>query len=253
MKISVLSSGSSGNSTLIQTPEGSILIDAGLSAKKLMERLNDIGADAGTVNGLLVTHDHIDHISGAGIIARKLKIPVYIHKENHLSSKDMFEKCDIRYIGGRFSVGNIEIVPFPVSHDGTANYAFNISYAGKKISHITDIGVVTGMVKYNVLESDLIVLESNHDREMLKNGPYPWYLKQRVSGNTGHLSNKSACDFISETGNIRLRNLILAHLSKENNDPALAFDEMYRIKEENNLSFRLWVAKQDEALELIEV
>jgi phosphoribosyl 1,2-cyclic phosphodiesterase len=253
MKISVLSSGSSGNSTIIQTSDGSILIDAGLSAKRLIERLNSVGADINSIQGLVITHDHIDHISGAGVVARKLKIPVYIHRENFMTSSDKFEKCEIRIIENQFSIGRFSIVPVPVSHDGTANYAYTISAEGKKISHITDLGVPSGVVKHRILNSDLIVLESNHDPDMLKNGPYPWYLKQRISGNRGHLSNFSAGEIISETGAAGLKNLISPHLSKENNDPFLAFDKMTQVKEVNGFGFRLWVAKQDEALEFIEI
>ncbi len=253
MKISVLSSGSGGNSTVIQSDSGSILIDAGLSAKRLLERLGSVGADAGSIMGLVITHDHIDHISGAGVTARKLKIPVYIHRENYETSADKFDKCEIKFIENQFNIGDFTIVPVPVSHDGTANFAYTVLAEGKKISHITDFGVVTGIVRHRILGSDLIVLESNHDAEMLKNGPYPWYLKQRISSNTGHLSNYSAGELIRETGAAGLKNLILAHLSKENNDPLLALDVMMKIREENCFSFNISVAKQDEALEFIEV
>ena len=253
MKVSVLSSGSGGNSTIIQTSEGSILIDAGLSARKLIDRMNSVEADISSIGALVITHDHIDHISGAGIIARKLKIPVYIHKENYLSSADKFDNCEIRFINEPFKIGILRITPIPISHDGTANYAYTVEGEGKKISHITDIGVVTEIVKYRILNSDLVVLESNHDLEMLKNGPYPWFLKQRITGNLGHLSNISAGNLIKETCGGYTRDLILAHLSAENNDPSLAYDEMVKIKESNCFEFDLHVAKQHEALEFIEV
>jgi len=253
MKISVLSSGSGGNSTVIQSDSGSILIDAGLSAKKLLERLESVGADPCSITGLVITHDHIDHISGAGVTARKLKIPVYIHKENYETSAEKFEKCEIKFIEDQFNIGDFNIIPVPISHDGTANFAYTITSGGKKISHITDIGSVTGIVKHRILGSDLIVLESNHDDQMLKNGPYPWYLKQRIASNTGHLSNHSAGDLIKATGAVGLKNLILAHLSKENNDPFLALDAMTIVKEENNLLFNISVARQEKALEFIEV
>ncbi|HXK50006.1 MAG TPA: MBL fold metallo-hydrolase [Clostridiales bacterium] len=253
MKASVLSSGSGGNSTVIQSSGGSILIDAGLSAKRIVERLNAVGADISSIGALVITHDHIDHISGAGIIARKLKIPVYIHKENYMSSADKFDNCEVKFISDPFDAGCFRITPVPVSHDGTANYAYTVESEGKKISHITDIGVVTEIVRFRILNSDLIILESNHDLEMLKNGPYPWFLKQRISGNLGHLSNASAGDLIKETYSQNLKYLVLAHLSKENNDPSLAYDEMVKVKELNNFNFRLHVAKQDEVLEFIEI
>jgi len=253
MKVSVLSSGSGGNSTIIQSSGGSVLIDAGLSARKLIDRLNSVEADIASIGALVITHDHIDHVSGAGIIARKLKIPVYIHRENYISSAEKFDNCEIRFINEPFNVGCLRIIPIPVSHDGTANYAYNVESEGKKISHITDIGVVTEIIKFKVLNSDLMVLESNHDLEMLKNGPYPWFLKQRIAGNLGHLSNISAGGLIEETCSGGLKNLVLAHLSAENNDPSLAYDEMTKVKESNCFEFKLYVAKQHEALEFIEV
>ena len=253
MKLSVLSSGSSGNSTLIYSSEGSILLDAGITGKKLYERLDSVSADARTIMAIVITHDHHDHTDGAGVIARKLKIPVYIHKENYLSSVEKFEKCEIRFIEDEFEIGEFRIIPFPISHDGTANYAYNILSGGKKISHITDIGVVTETVRYRIRNSDLVVLESNHDLKMLRDGPYPWYLKQRIAGNKGHLSNLSAGKLIEELECVKMKNLILAHMSKENNDPSLAFDSMIKIRETKGMDFNLHLAFQDKATEFIEV
>jgi len=253
MKLSILSSGSGGNSTIIQSSEGSILIDAGVTGKKLIERLESVSADIKSIMGIVITHDHHDHIDGAGIIARKLKIPVYIHKANYDTSAEKFEKCEIKFIDNEFIIGAFTILPFPISHDGTANYAYSIFAKGKKISHVTDIGVTTEIVKFRIRDSDLIVLESNHDLQMLHDGPYPWYLKQRIAGNRGHLSNASAGSLISELGDKTIKNLILAHLSKENNDPSKAFDCMTEIKETDGLSFKLHLAYQHKATEFIEV
>ncbi|MCG2761397.1 MAG: MBL fold metallo-hydrolase [Candidatus Delongbacteria bacterium] len=253
MKISILSSGSDGNSTLIQSPGGSILIDSGLSGKRLMERLDAVEADVQSIMSIIITHDHRDHIDGAGIIARKLKIPVYIHEDNFHTSEAKFEKCEIKFIGNEFTIGDFTILPFPVSHDGTANFAYSIISGGKKISDLREIGVITGMVKHRIKDSDLLVLESNHDLKMLHDGHYPWYLKQRIAGNRGHLSNLSAGNLISELNDFRLKNLILAHLSKENNDPNLALDCMTAIKEANDLTFNIHLAYQHKAIEFIEV
>ncbi len=253
MKLSVLSSGSGGNSTIINSSEGSILIDAGITGKKLFERLESVSADAHTIMGIIITHDHHDHIDGAGVTARKLKIPIYIHRANFESLAEKLEKCEIIFIENEFKVGSFTIIPFPISHDGTANYAYNIISGGKKISHVTDIGVVTETVKFRIKDSDLLVLESNHDIKMLHEGPYPWYLKQRIAGNKGHLSNISAGNLISELRCTKMKNLVLAHLSKENNDPALAFDSMIRIREEHLMNFNLHLACQNNAMEFIEV
>jgi phosphoribosyl 1,2-cyclic phosphodiesterase len=253
MKISVLSSGSEGNCSIIQSGQESILIDAGISAKRLFERILSSGGDPSTVAALIISHDHDDHISSAGVVARKLKIPVFIHRENYLARSALFEKCEIRFIEGDFFAGGMKIVPFPISHDGTANYAYNIISGTKKITHLTDIGVITTLVRHRIKNSDLIVLESNHDMKMLHDGPYPWYLKQRIAGNTGHLSNDSAGALVAELADDDLKNIILAHLSKENNDPGLAYESMIRIKENFNMSFDLTVASQKYATEYIEV
>ncbi|OGE84066.1 MAG: hypothetical protein A2Y39_06455 [Candidatus Delongbacteria bacterium GWF2_40_14] len=253
MKLSVLSSGSGGNSTIINSSDGSILIDAGITGKKLFERLESVAADAKNIMGIIITHDHHDHIDGAGVIARKLKIPVYIHRANYESSAEKLDKCEIIFIENEFKVGSFTIIPFPISHDGTANYAYNIISEGKKISHVTDIGIVTETVKFRIRDSDLLVMESNHDLKMLQDGPYPWYLKQRIAGNKGHLSNLSAATLIVELGCSKMRNLILAHLSKENNDPALAYDSMIKTREENLMNFNLHLACQNNATEFIEV
>lgn len=253
MRIAVLSSGSRGNSTFIETPSGSILIDAGLSGKAVLERMDSVGADHRTIMAVIITHDHADHINGAGIIARKLKIPVYIHRENYLTSAHKFEKCEINFIEDDFKVGDILISPYSVSHDGTANFAYNIVYGGKKITHLTDLGKATTLVKQRIKGTDLFVLESNHDPKMLKEGPYPWYLKQRISGNKGHLSNEDAVNLIIEMENMSVRNLVLAHLSEENNDPSLALDYMTEAKEKSGFGFQIHVASQNKALEFIEV
>ena len=169
MKLSVLSSGSGGNSTIINSSDGSILIDAGITGKKLFERLESVAADAKNIMGIIITHDHHDHIDGAGVIARKLKIPVYIHRANYESSAEKLDKCEIIFIENEFKVGSFTIIPFPISHDGTANYAYNIISEGKKISHVTDIGIVTETVKFRIRDSDLLVMESWLCRAGFKN------------------------------------------------------------------------------------
>ncbi len=265
MKISVLSSGSKGNSSIILSHKSnqSILIDQGISAKKLLERIDYIGADYKNLMGVVITHDHSDHIGGAGIISRKLKIPIYIHKENYYAKEDKFKNCEVFFIedmgenknsaDSDFFIGDFKITPFTIPHDGTRNYAYNVSIDDKKISHLTDLGMITTVVKQKIKGSDLIVLESNHDFEMLKNGPYPWYLKQRVKSRHGHLSNENACTLMKEHECSKLKKVILAHLSETNNDPVLAYDLMDKTNCEISRKFDLLVAKQHEALELIEV
>ncbi len=253
MKVCVLSSGSGGNSTFISSSGSSLIIDAGISCKRILERLRSASCDPGGIGGILVTHDHSDHISGAGTLSRKLKVPVYIHEENWRSCRERFNKCEVHFIKGNFFVGDFFVEPFPVSHDGTLNYGFCVHSEEKKITHLTDTGTVTSVIRQRITGSHIMILESNHDPEMLIKGPYPWYLKQRIAGNLGHLSNKDACKLISESGMTGLKHLILAHLSKENNDPVLAYDLMEETRESSGMDFRICVAPQDTALEPVEI
>lgn len=253
MRIAVLSSGSKGNSSFIESNNQAILIDAGLSAKRLLSRMDDVGADFKNLNGIVVTHDHSDHIKGAGILARKLKIPIYIHEDNYKVKLDLFNNCEMRFITNEFELGSFLITPIPVSHDGTANYSYNIQAEGKKISHLTDLGKATSLVQERTKDCDLFLLESNHDPMMLKEGPYPWYLKQRISGSRGHLSNADASNLLLSADRTNLKNIILAHLSDENNDPRLALDTMLCTVSENNLDINVQVAVQTQALEFIEL
>jgi len=195
MKLSVLSSGSKGNSSIITKGNSSILLDSGLSGTSILNRIDEIRADA----------------------------------------------------------NDFKITPIPVSHDGTKNHAYNIEADGKKITHLTDLGMITNLVVNRIDESDLIVLESNHDVKMLMNGPYPWELKQRVKGRCGHLSNEDACNLISKMKTSNLKNVILAHLSEENNDEVLAHDFMVKKKEELCLDFKITIAKQNRPLEYIKI
>lgn len=253
MRIAVLSSGSKGNSSFIESNNQAILIDAGLSAKRLLSRMNEIGADYKKISAIVVTHDHSDHIKGVGILARKLKIPVYIHEENYNVKSDLFTNCETIFIKREFELGYFKVTPIPVSHDGTANFSYNIQAEGKKISHLTDLGKATSLVKERTKDCDLFVMESNHDPIMLKEGPYPWYLKQRISGIKGHLSNSDASELILSSDRGNLKNIILAHLSEENNDPMLALESMQCTVSENNLNINVHVALQSRPLEFIEI
>ncbi|MBN2789817.1 MAG: MBL fold metallo-hydrolase [Candidatus Delongbacteria bacterium] len=253
MKIAVLSSGSKGNSSFIESNDQAVLIDAGLSTKRLLMKMDEVGADHKIIAGIIVTHDHSDHIKGVGTLARKLKIPVYIHEENYRMKADIFTNCQIKFIEKEFTIGNFTISPIPVSHDGTVNYSYNIQAEGKKISHLTDLGKATSLVRERTKDCDLFVLESNHDPVMLKEGPYPWYLKQRISGIKGHLSNSDASDLIISGQRTNLKNIILAHLSEENNDPVLAYENMVCSITEKDLDINVHIALQNKPLEFIEI
>ncbi|PID30024.1 MAG: MBL fold metallo-hydrolase [Candidatus Cloacimonadota bacterium] len=245
MDITVLASGSKGNCSLIDSGDGLILVDAGISGKRIIEKISEAGKDSKDLVGLVLTHDHRDHISGAGIISRRLKIPVYTSPIIHSMNKEILKNCDVKYFNGRFNISSLEVTPIPISHDGSDNYGYIFEKGGKKIGHITDLGVVTSLVKERLRSCNILVLESNHDLKMLKEGPYPWYLKQRILGKKGHISNVQSSDLVKEIYSERLKDLVLAHLSEENNDPVIAYDNMDRLRSSFGHNYSIHVAKQN--------
>lgn len=225
-----LCSSSSGNSTYIGTKNGGILIDAGLNAKKLTASLEAISVEPGSINAIFVTHEHYDHIGALRVFASKYHIPVYATKGTltELSKKGVlrgdFEANVVSACGEE--ICGMEIKSFKTSHDSAESCGYSVVLPDeRKISVVTDTGVLTDEIYNAVSGSDLILLESNHDKKMLDSGSYPYPLKQRILSSTGHLSNdacaEAACRFIN-SGTTRL---VLGHLSKENNLPGLAFEK----------------------------
>lgn len=257
MKISILGSGSGGNSTFIESGKTKILIDAGFSCKKIEERLNSINRDIKEINGILITHEHIDHIQGAGIISRKYNVPIYITEESYRAGENKLGKIapeNLRLIKDKFVLSeDILIKPFDVMHDAQRTVGYRIESQNGKIAAIsTDIGYVNNIVRENFKDANIMVIESNYDYNMLMNCCYPWDLKARVKSRNGHLSNNDAARFIKEMYDEKLKKVYLAHISKDSNNPLLVQktleEEMNMRKAE--LSYEL--AKQDLATELFE-
>jgi phosphoribosyl 1,2-cyclic phosphodiesterase len=253
-RISILASGSTGNSTLLETNSTTLLIDAGLGKKEMLRRFEALGrARPERVDGILVTHEHSDHSTGLAQMAREWNCPAYLTEPTHREIVKMYAAEDtgkpayrrgspdgnssrkpsrkaqidrVEYIraGERFEIGDIEINPFAIPHDAAdpVGYAFRTN--GTKVALVTDLGYMPELVKHHLREADFLILESNHDLDMLKVGPYPWYIKQRVMSRTGHLSNSVVSDFLadSEVFDGRARYLVLAHLSEQNNTPDIA-------------------------------
>jgi phosphoribosyl 1,2-cyclic phosphodiesterase len=227
MRCTVLASGSKGNSTLVEGSAGSILIDAGLSAKELLRRMADAGRDPASIEAVLVTHEHGDHIRGLDVIARKLDVPVYATEGTlrdflgfrRLSKKPLrHETCRYRE---RFTVGNFLIEPFATSHDAAEPCGYVIIEDDCRIGYCTDTGIMTPAMLELLLPCDGLVLESNHCPDMLANGPYPESLKRRIRSKRGHLSNPAAAECLRAFGRDVPR-VILAHLSEVNNTPEKA-------------------------------
>ncbi|MCR5147328.1 MAG: MBL fold metallo-hydrolase [Clostridia bacterium] len=227
-KFCSLFSGSSGNSLFVRTDKTKILVDCGESAKKIVNSLSDININIEDIDAILVTHEHIDHVKSLGTLSKKYNIPVYTNIETLNAMPEQANKINSDYIhlfnfDKDFSIGDLQIHPFPIPHDAANPCAFNIFKDDKKISIATDIGHITPEIMKNLEKSTFLLLESNYDPNTLKCSPYPYHLKERISGPYGHLSNDNAGATISKLINSGLKNVMLGHLSKENNFPELAY------------------------------
>lgn len=230
-----LYSGSSGNSILVGSENNRVLIDAGLSGKKIIEALDIIGENPKLIKGIFITHEHIDHIKGAGIISRKFDIPIYANEltwEAMEKSLGKISEKNIKVIGKRslVTIDDLEIQAFNTPHDSISSMGYTVRAEGKSASIVTDIGTFTEEIRQNVIDSEIILLEANHDVEMLKFGPYPYELKRRVLSERGHLCNEDCGNAIVEImKNNSFKNIILGHLSNTNNVPELAHKSVSNI------------------------
>ena len=256
-----LYSGSSGNSLFVETANTKILVDAGVSCKKIEIALNDINIDPSTLDGILVTHEHLDHVQGLGTLSKKFNLPVFVNQETldaMPKQKDKISDKNIKTfkVTDKFSIGDLEINPFSIPHDAANPCGFNIWKGNKKISIATDIGHMTKDILKNLEESLFIMLEANYDPEVLRCASYPFKLKTRIAGPSGHLSNELAGKTISYLLHSGLQNAMLGHLSKESNFPELAYqtviDELIAANNNEN-SLKLSVASRDFHSNLIEI
>lgn len=233
------SSGSSGNCYLVKTNNTALLVDVGISGKKIIEGLNIIGTPLEQVKGVLVTHEHIDHVKSLRVISKKLpEANTYANVGTWTEIKEKVpeEQRKIFVTGESFFVGDIEIKPFEISHDAAEPVGFSLFAEGKQISIVTDTGYITEEIFSEMKQADILALEANHDEELLKIGRYPWNVKQRILGNKGHLSNVAAgkclCRLLDECCN-KPRKVLLAHLSRENNFPKMAYQTIKNVLEES--------------------
>jgi len=227
MKICVLGSGSRGNCTLVESEGTTILIDAGFSGVEIQRRLQLIGRSLESITAILVTHEHNDHISGAGILSRKVQIPVYANSGTYRATGSRLGKLFARGefgTGEQFSIDGLRVHPFAVSHDTADPVGFVISDGTHNFGYCTDTGKITTLIEHHLQGCGALVLESNHDPKMLREGPYPLYLQQRVRSNKGHLANEDTGRFLEKLVSPQLRYVVLAHLSETNNSPELALD-----------------------------
>jgi phosphoribosyl 1,2-cyclic phosphodiesterase len=235
-----LYSGSTGNCLFVQSKNTNILVDAGVSLKKIEEALSSILISADTISAIIITHEHSDHIKGIGTLSKKYNIPVFANKETWnqipLEQKAKIAEQNIKTfeICEKFTIGDIDILPFHIPHDAANPCGFNIYNESSKISIATDLGHITPEILKNLENSSFILLESNYEPEILKCCSYPYLLKKRIDGPTGHLSNNLAGQTISKLIPLGLNSVMLGHLSKENNFPELAYKTVLEELKNNN-------------------
>lgn len=246
-QICILASGSRGNAVYVSGGSTSILIDAGLSGIEIERRLNSKGLYPEDLDAILVSHEHTDHIQGVGVLSRRFNLPIYMSSKTEKAS--VSQLGNVRVIknfecGSPFMIKDLFIHPFSISHDAKDPSGFTVNQNGTKIGIATDLGIATSMVKEHLKGCSLLILEANHDEDMLINGPYPWPIKQRIKGRAGHLSNEASKNLLKELQHDRLKYVILAHLSQTNNTPQKALSEVSRAITRCNA--QLDVATQDE-------
>lgn len=255
LKLCVLASGSKGNSIYIEGGGARVLIDAGLSGKNLSARLDSVGLNPESLDAIIVTHDHHDHTSGAGVMARRYKLPIYSGYGTITSSEKRWGKVeDIQEIeaGAIFAIKDLEFYPFSTPHDAAEPMGFIFRGGDKKGGIATDLGFVTRLVRESLKSCDLLVVESNHDEQMLMDGPYPWHLKQRVRSRMGHLSNVECAGLLDDINHNDLKGVVLAHLSEVNNDPQVALRSLTKnMKTKLPFEANLSLAWQDRAGEML--
>lgn len=221
MEVHILASGSDGNCAVIRGPESSVMVDAGISRKRILRLMDLNGIDLSEISGILVTHEHTDHVSGVGPTARKLECPVFCTAGTMAGSN--MGKVDFRRVSAcrPFSLGGMEVMPLPTSHNAAEPVCYCLSSEDGTVLIATDTGVLTAPVKQALAEADVAVIESNYDRRMLSEGPYPYPLKRLIDSDIGHMSNYMCAEAIRATSREE-RRIFLAHLSKTNNTPDVA-------------------------------
>lgn len=229
-----IASGSNGNCHYIQSKEGRILIDAGLSGKRIQERLLAVHANPNKIEGIFVTHEHIDHIKGVGILSRRWDIPIYANEGTWEGMKGSIGKIKPEHIkviktNESFVLKDLVIHPFSVYHDAIDPVGYCIETADAKLSIVTDTGKICDEIKYHIQDSNFVLIESNHDIDMVKTGRYPWSLKKRILSELGHLSNIVCGETIVDLFQGKQMTFLLGHLSGENNTIDLAMDTVKQI------------------------
>jgi phosphoribosyl 1,2-cyclic phosphodiesterase len=256
VKICSLASGSKGNCLYLETGDTRVLIDAGLSLRETLLRMEAVGIDASRVNAALVTHEHIDHIRSAGSFARKFNVPVFASHLVRAKADKYFKKTQVREFeaGAAFTFRDVRIDPVPITHDSCDPVGFVVESREGRAASVTDFGIVTRLITEKLRGCRFLNLESNHDVEMLMNGPYPWELKQRIKSRHGHISNEESLALLHELAHEGLEALVMAHLSEVNNHPDhVAKSTESFLRDQNVCAPRIVIGDQYKASCLMEI
>lgn len=252
----VLASGSSGNCTYVSSGSSSVLIDSGLSFRETCNRLEAIGVDPGSIDAVFYTHEHGDHISALGVLHRRLGVGLYANS----ATVEAIERglgrgglpWNIFSAGNAVNIGDLTLEPFSVPHDSYDPVGFIVTGGGSRVAIATDMGMVTTLVRERFRNCAALVLEANHDNQLLRDSSRPWSLKQRIAGPQGHLSNDKAAELVSEVVHAGLRHIVLAHLSEDCNRPNLAIEAVASVLRERGFpGVKICTASREAATELI--
>jgi phosphoribosyl 1,2-cyclic phosphodiesterase len=265
VSVSVLASGSRGNSAIVSSSRTKILVDAGISCRETFKRMRAQGDDPRTLSAILITHEHSDHVYGLAVLARKFQVPVFMTGATHQawarSLRDeagevpQLARLELFSAGHSFLVGDIAVTPFTIPHDAVDPVGLTFRADGIKVGIATDLGYMPPNVCDQLRGCDVLVVESNHDLEMLRGGPYPWSVKQRVGSPTGHLSNDKLAKFLCTEYDGNASYIVLAHLSELNNHPEIARGAAEKAlgRRQTLLHNRVVLARQSEAMEAIQL
>ncbi len=258
IKFCSLVSGSSGNCQFIETGNTKLLVDAGISGKRTEKLLKEIDVFAEDIDGILITHEHSDHIKGAGILSRRYDIPIYANEgtwEGMEKSLGKMKAENIKIVDdSEFEVGDFGIRTFDLYHDCNQPVGYTLHSGDKKVGILMDTGRTDPGIIKSIKNCDILMVESNHDRNLLKMGRYPIHLKKRIMGNWGHLSNEDAAEVIKKSAGKENGIIVLGHMSRENNFPELAYTTVSNILKEADLdSLRLEIARRESRTDIIEI